>query len=208
MSSCSDLVTASTASSSTAQTAVKKSSFYPAVPAEGFIRSSTTGSDKHGYPNYSVNDYKRTVRTTAYSDKENEPGAVGNLNAAGTTLKYGNVRSAAADWSLYPLGTLFRIKGLPHTYVVDDYGSALVGTNTIDIYHPSLKLMNKWGTRPAEIEIIKMGDWDRSENLLRGRKKYAHCNKMYHGVVKNKEKCKHYETVKNEQKEEGIPSEI
>ena len=164
--------------------------FYPTVPVKADSPSSLgSKTDRHGYPVYAVTDKKRYVRTTAYSDAENEMGGIyKNYNAAGTFLKYGKVRSAAADWSIYPLGTLFKIKGLPHTYVVDDYGSALVGAGSVDIYHPSLKLMNKWGTRPAEIQIIKMGDWDRSAYLLKGRIKYAHCKKMYYGVLANQKK--------------------
>lgn len=179
LTSCSDL-------QHSAKAPIKGSSFFPAIPVPENLPTTVAGKDKHGYPNYAITDTKRYVRTTAYSDQENEPGAIGNLNAAGTVLKYGNVRSAAADWSVYPLGTLFKIKGLPYTYFVDDYGSALVGTNTVDIYHPTLRQMNKWGTRPVEIEVIKMGDWERSEYVLKGRRKYRHCGLMYNGVVKNK----------------------
>ena len=55
----------------------------------------------------------------------------------GKPLRFGMVRSAAADWSRYPVGTRFRIVGKPYEYVIDDYGSALVGTDTIDLYKPS-----------------------------------------------------------------------
>lgn len=165
---------------------LKTNAFHPATPNQEKAENGMTGTkDKHGFPTYNVATRNRYVRTTAYSDAENEPGAEGNLNAAGSVLKYGKVRSAAADWSIYPLGTTFKIKGLPHTYFVDDYGSALVGTNTIDIYHPSLKLMRKWGTRPVEITIIRMGDWERSAALLKGRRGHRHCAKMYYGVMKN-----------------------
>ncbi len=135
-------------------------------------------------PTYPDSVRHRYVRTTAYSCKENEPGAYGNLNASGTVLKYGRVRSAAADWSRYPVGTTFKIKGLPYTYVVDDYGSSLVGTNTIDIYHPSLSGMRRWGTRPAEIHVIHWGSLDRTANLLRKRTKYDHCARMYYATVR------------------------
>jgi len=183
---------------SVSTTPVQYNSFFPSVAVKNTLPSSLGNKeDKYGSPSYSVEDRNRYVRTTAYSDMENEPGAVGNLNAAGTVLKYGKVRSAAADWSIYPLGTTFKIKGLPHTYVVDDYGSALVGTNTVDIYHPSLSLMNKWGTRHVELNIIQMGDWKRSEHLLSGRRKYAHCAKMYAGVVKNLKKYGSVETAQN-----------
>lgn len=138
--------------------------------------------DKHGMPKYHKASHRtRLVRTTAYSHMENEPGAPGRLNASGGILKYGSVRSAAADWSVYPLGTTFKIKGQPHTYVVDDYGSALVGTHTIDIFKPSLSGMRHWGTRPAEITIIQWGSYERSLKLLKGRKRYSHCYRMYVG---------------------------
>lgn len=141
-------------------------------------------TDKHGRPTYHSQSIRhRYVRTTSYSHMENEPGAYGRLNAIGTTLKHGQVRSAAADWSRYPVGTTFKIKGLPYTYVIDDYGSALVGTNTIDIYHPTLKAMRHWGSRDVEINIIHWGSWERTANLLRKRTKYGHCARMYYAVL-------------------------
>lgn len=132
-----------------------------------------------------MTDRTRYVRTTAYSHMEMEPGAPGRMNAAGGILKYGTVRSAAADWSVYPLGTTFRIKGQPYTYVVDDYGSALVGTNTIDIFKPSLSSMRYWGTRKAEITVIQWGSFERSLRLLKGRTKYPHCRQMYLGCLRH-----------------------
>lgn len=156
----------------------------PASPTT-ISKSQSMAKDKHGMPTYVKHaDRTRYVRMTAYSCMENEPGAHGRKNAAGTLLKYGSTRSAAADWALYPLGTTFKIKGLPYTYVVDDYGSALVGTNTIDIYKPSLSKMRKWGTRKAEITIIQWGSYERSLALLKGRTRYHHCHSMY-------VRCKH-----------------
>ncbi len=143
------------------------------------------GKDKHGMPTYSDGSRTRYVRATAYSHKENEPGAPGRLNAAGTTLKYGSVRSAAADWSRLPLGTKFRVKGKSGvTYVVDDYGSALVGTNTVDFFYPSLSGMRSWGTRKVTIQIIQMGSFSRSAKLLKGRRHASHCRKMYYAIQK------------------------
>lgn len=65
---------------------------------------------------------------------------------------------------------------------MDDYGSSLVGTNTIDIYHPNLSSMRLWGTRPAEISVIQWGDWARTINILSGRTKYPHTRKMYYAA--------------------------
>ena len=95
-------------------------------------------------------------------------------------MKYtSSVRSAAADWSVYPLGTTFRIKGQPYLYVVDDYGSALVGTGTIDIYQPNKKLMKEWGRRYVELTIVRWGDPANSLEVLGSRRGYRHCRAMY-----------------------------
>lgn len=154
----------------------------PSEPSPEVVAKAATikGQDKHGYKTYSDKVRTRLVRTTSYSHMEREVGAPGRKNCLGGTLKYGEqVRSVAADWSVYPVGTKFRIKGLPYIYVVDDFGSALVGTNTIDIFHPSLSLMRKWGSRPCEVTIVQWGDYDRSLRLLSKRRRYKHCNKMY-----------------------------
>ncbi len=153
-----------------------------AASAATIAKSRNLPKDKHGMPTYrSHSERTRYVRTTAYSHMENEPGAPGRKNASGGTLKYGSVRSAAADWSVYPLGTKFRVKGQPHIYVVDDYGSALVGTNTIDIFKPTLRSMRHWGTRKTEITVIQWGSYERSARLLKGRTRFSHCRKMYYG---------------------------
>lgn len=159
------------------------STFYPAKPTAKTLAEARkiTKKDKHGMPTYKDSTRTRFVRATAYSCAENENGGIyGQKNCLGGTLKYGkNVRSAAADWSVYPVGTKFRIKGLPHIYIVDDFGSALVGTNTVDIYHPTLKLMNKWATRKVELTVVQWGDYDRTLRLLSKRTRYRHCRKMY-----------------------------
>lgn len=139
--------------------------------------------DKHGMPSYTEDQTHRVVRATAYSHMQNEPGAPGRMNAAGGILKYGtskgSIRSAAADWSKYPLGTKFKIKGMPYTYVVDDYGSALTNTNTVDIFHPTLRGIKDWGLRTIEIDVIQWGSWDRTMALLKGRQSHWHCRDMY-----------------------------
>ena len=164
----------------------KSSNKLPLKPSTEVVAAAKklTKKDKHGYKTYPDSTRRRLVRTTSYSDKENEKGAYKNKNCIGGTLKYGSIRSAAADWSVYPVGTKFRISGLSEIFVIDDYGSALVGTNTIDIYHPTLAKMRKWNTKPAEIIIIEMGDYDRSYKLLNSRKGYSHCGKMFTSLKK------------------------
>jgi hypothetical protein len=85
------------------------------------------------------------------------------------------------------VGTTFKIKGMPFTYVIDDYGSSLVGTNTIDIYHPTIDSMRRWATRDVEISIIRWGSWERTANLLRNRTKYSHCAQMYYATLRKLE---------------------
>lgn len=109
------------------------------------------------------------VRTTAYTHSEADHLQYGARTAAGTPLKSGSIRSAAADWSIYPLGTVFQIQGDPSVYVVDDYGRALVGTRTIDIYQPTTGLMNLWGTRKVNIRVLRWGSSSRSLAVLKPR---------------------------------------
>ena len=73
------------------------------------------------------------VRTTAYTQHE---GGSGAHNAVGTYLSGRHVLSAASDWSRYPLGTRFRLVDTSEEYVIDDYGNALVGTDTIIFIRP------------------------------------------------------------------------
>lgn len=137
------------------------------------------GKDKHGVPIYHSLQRNRVARTTAYTHGESDHLVYGRKNAYGTTLKYTpTIRSAAADWSFYPLGTKFKIKGQPYTYVVDDYGSALTGTGTIDIYQPSKQLMGKWGRRYVEVTVIQWGSAEQSLAVLKTRSGYSHCRQM------------------------------
>jgi 3D (Asp-Asp-Asp) domain-containing protein len=109
------------------------------------------------------------VRTTAYTHTESDHLEYGARTAVGTPLRAGSVRSAAADWSVFPLGTVFQIQGDTSMYVVDDYGSALVGTQTIDIYQPTQSLMDRWGTRRVNIRIVRWGSLTKSLSVLKPR---------------------------------------
>ncbi len=128
-----------------------------------------------------------TVRTTAYTHTESDHLVYGRKNALDTPLRLSrSYTSAASDWSRFPVGTTFRIKGNNRTYIIDDYGSALVGTDTIDIYHSSKKAMNQWGVRHVEIEILKWGDYEKSRQVLQERRGYSHVRKMLAGIDSKK----------------------
>jgi 3D (Asp-Asp-Asp) domain-containing protein len=143
--------------------------------------------DKHSMPVYAFSDRNRIVRTTAYTSSESDHLIYGDKNATGTVLRYNDrVRSAAADWSFYPVGTTFRIKGLPYLYVVDDYGSALLGTGTVDIYTPTKDIMNLWATRTIEMSVVQWGSFTRSAELLSQRTSYDHCRKMLANIVRQR----------------------
>jgi 3D (Asp-Asp-Asp) domain-containing protein len=114
------------------------------------------------------------VRTTAYTRSRHGM----ERNAIGSQLKAGDLKSAAADWSRFPLGTKFNVCGTHQTYVVDDYGPALVGTNKIDLCMPSLREMHHWGVRKVTIVIIEPGSYARSLALLKPRKRVPYVRTM------------------------------
>lgn len=166
-----------------------KNESFPIAPASSAAVAAAVGKprDKHSMPVYAFSDRTRIVRTTAYTCTESDHLIYGNKNATGTQLRYTDrVRSAAADWSFYPVGTTFRIKGLPYLYVVDDYGSALLGTGTVDIYKPSKDIMNQWGTRNIEMTVVQWGSFVRSAELLSKRTSYEHCKKMLANIVRQR----------------------
>lgn len=155
--------------------------------SELVAQASLKPKDRHRMPVYSFSERRRMVRTTAYTCSEDDHLIYGSKNATGTPLRYSNrVRSAAADWSFYPVGTVFRIKGLPQLYVVDDYGSALTGTGTIDIYKPSKDIMNLWGRRTVEVTVVQWGSFKRSAELLAQRLKFPHCRQMFANILRQR----------------------
>lgn len=118
---------------------------------------------------------KMKVRTTAYT--HTEPGGI--VNGIGGRLRFKSaVRSAAADWSWLPLGTRFRMNGNPQEYVIEDYGSALVNKQTIDLYMPTRRMMNAWGVKYVDIDILEWGSKAMSLKLLEGRQRKKHVRTM------------------------------
>src|SRR5437667_1404494 len=115
------------------------------------------------------------VGTTAYTLLE---GGSGRRNALGEYLSGRHVLSAASDWSHYPLGTRFRIADTNEEYVIDDYGVALIGTNTIDLYKPSRLEMKGWGVRYIDIDILQWGSEEQSLKVLAPRCKHRCVQQM------------------------------
>jgi 3D (Asp-Asp-Asp) domain-containing protein len=125
------------------------------------------------------------VRTTAYTHHE---GGSGAHNAIGTYLSGRQVLSAASDWSRYPLGTRFRLVDTSEEYVIDDYGGALVGTDTIDLYKPTRSEVGKWGVRYVDIDILQWGSEEESLKVLAPRCKHSCVKKMVVALEKKKGK--------------------
>ncbi len=88
------------------------------------------------------------------------------------------IGSAAADWSRWPVGTVFRLISTGQVYRVDDYGWALAGRNTIDLYMPSRSTMNAWGAREENIQILQWGSTGESLRLLQAHQGYRHIRRM------------------------------
>jgi 3D (Asp-Asp-Asp) domain-containing protein len=122
------------------------------------------------------------VRTTAYTHTEGG----GRRNAIGKSLSGQNQMSAAADWSRFPLGTRFQIVGTQDRYIIDDYGGALVGTNTIDLYKTSHSAMRLWGVRRVDIDVLEWGSKQQSLKVLAPRRKNGLVRRMIAGIEANK----------------------
>jgi hypothetical protein len=70
--------------------------------------------------------------------------------------------------------------------VVDDYGSALLGTGTVDIYKPTKEIMGLWGRRTVELTVVQWGSFTRSAELLSQRTGYDHCRKMLANIIRQR----------------------
>ena len=95
-----------------------------------------------------------------------------------TTTALGTYGSAAADWSRWPAGTIFRVLSTGQVYRVEDYGWALSGRNTIDLYMATPDEMNSWGARSEPIEILQWGDPRQSLTFLQSHQGYKHIRRM------------------------------
>jgi 3D (Asp-Asp-Asp) domain-containing protein len=101
-----------------------------------------------------------------------------NVKRAVAVSRPPQIGSAAADWSRWPAGTVFRLLSTGQNYRVEDYGWALSGRNTIDLYMANQREMNTWGARQETIEVLKWGDPQESLQFLRRHQDYRHIKRM------------------------------
>ncbi len=128
----------------------------------GIAACLVVGCATQSNPNLGAGHRMQRVRTTAYTHTERG----GAHNAIGKRLSGDHVMSAASDWSRFPLGTHFRIADTNEEYIIDDYGTALIGTDTIDLYKTSRLDMKRWGVRHVDIAILQWGSEEQSLTVL------------------------------------------
>lgn len=109
--------------------------------------------------------------------------------ATAVAKKPPKIGSAAADWSRWPAGTTFRLLSTGQIYQVEDYGWALAGRNTIDLYMPNQREMNAWGAREEPIQVLHWGDPQDSLRLLLPRQRYKHVRRMVLELQGNQEEA-------------------
>ncbi len=76
------------------------------------------------------------------------------------------------------MGTTFRLLSTGQVYRVEDYGWALSGRNTIDLYMANQRDMNTWGARQEPIQILGWGDPQQSLQFLQSHTDYKHIKRM------------------------------
>jgi 3D (Asp-Asp-Asp) domain-containing protein len=122
---------------------------------------------------FSMDDKRKSTHATKRTAKRAR-----KAKRAAVVSKPPQIGSAAADWSRWPAGTVFRLLSTGQNYRVEDYGWALSGRNTIDLYMANRRQMNSWGAREETIEILKWGDPQESLQFLRRHQDYRHIKRM------------------------------
>jgi 3D (Asp-Asp-Asp) domain-containing protein/uncharacterized protein YceK len=129
---------------------------------------------------FSMQEKKKTTRvttTTTTRVTKTTPTTRGAKRAVAVS-KPPRVGSAAADWSRWPMGTTLRLLSTGQVYRVEDYGWALSGRNTIDLYMSNQRDMNTWGARQEPIQILHWGDPQQSLQFLQSHTDYKHIKRM------------------------------
>jgi 3D (Asp-Asp-Asp) domain-containing protein len=126
---------------------------------------------------FSMQETKKTVRVTT-TTRVTKTTAVRGAKRAVAVSKPPKIGSAAADWSRWPVGTTFRLLSTGQVYRVEDYGWALSGRNTIDLYMSNQRDMNTWGARQEPIQILHWGDPQQSLRFLQSHTDYKHIKRM------------------------------
>ena len=125
---------------------------------------------------FSMQEKKATRATT--TTRVTKTTTVRGAKRAAAVSKPSKIGSAAADWGRWPMGTTFRLLSTGQTYRVEDYGWALSGRNTIDLYMSNRRDMNTWGSRQEPIQILRWGDPQQSLQVLQSHADHKHIKRM------------------------------
>jgi hypothetical protein len=69
------------------------------------------------------------------------------------------------------LGDTFSVVETGREYIIDHVGGAIVGTNTIELFKPNSRAMQRRGVREVTIEILEWGSLEESLEILMDRRK-------------------------------------
>ena len=129
---------------------------------------------------FSMQEKKKTTRVTTTTTTRVTKTMLTTRGAkrAVAVSKPPRIGSAAADWSRWPMGTTFRLLSTGQVYRVEDYGWALSGRNTIDLYMANQRDMNTWGARQEPIQVLHWGDPHQSLQFLQSHTDYKHIKRM------------------------------
>ncbi|HWY50845.1 MAG TPA: hypothetical protein VNW72_05120 [Chthoniobacterales bacterium] len=156
-------------------------------------RTMSTDSDDTDVINISSNDSKlekfsmdkpkkgtRVTTTTVTTTRVTKATTTtkGGKRAVAVIKSPPKIGSAAADWARWPMGTTFRLLSTGQMYRVEDYGWALSGRNTIDLYMANSRDMNTWGARQEPIQILHWGDPQQSLQVLQTHTEHKHIKRM------------------------------
>ena len=141
------------------------------------ISSSDAKLEKFSMDNPKKAKHVATTKVTTRVTKTTAVVARGGKRAVAVS-KPARIGSAAADWSRWPMGTTFRLLSTGQMYRVEDYGWALSGRNTIDLYMSNRSDMNSWGARQEPIQILHWGDSQQSLQVLQSHTEHKHIKRM------------------------------
>jgi 3D (Asp-Asp-Asp) domain-containing protein len=128
---------------------------------------------------FSMQETRKATRvTTTTATRVTKTTTTRGVKRAVAVGKPPRIGSAAADWSRWPMGTTFRLLSTGQMYRVEDYGWALSGRNTIDLYMANQRDMNSWGARQEPIQILQWGNPQQSLQRLRPHSDYKHIKRM------------------------------
>lgn len=128
---------------------------------------------------FSMQETKKATRVTTTTTRVTKTATTARgTKRAVAVSKPPKIGSAAADWARWPMGTTFRLLSTGQVYRVEDYGWALSGRNTIDLYMSNQRDMNTWGARQEPIQILRWGDPHQSLQVLQSHSDYKHIKRM------------------------------